>query len=327
MADVAAAAGVSMITVSRAMHQPDLVTAETRARIETAMAEVGYVPNLVAGGLAAARTRVVAAIVPYIQHGVFADAIQGLSDTLSQHGYCILLGNSGGALEEEEKIVRTLLGHRPAGLVIQGANHTEATRNLLRRASIPVVEMGTLPDDPIDMCVGYSNRNAAADIANHLLQIGRRRIGFIISDPTTNDRHAQRLKGFRKALTAAGLAADERVVVQARYSLSEGCAALHQLLAIDPALDAVCCASDLWAAGVIFEAQRLGRRVPEDLAVTGFNNQEIAAEITPSITTIHVRRYEIGATTGQLILNRLMDQGPMDRRADIGFEIVRRESA
>lgn len=327
MADVAARAGVSMITVSRALHQPERVTVATRARIEAAMAEVGYVPNLVAGGLASAQTRLVAAIVPYIQHGVFADAVQGLSDRLDRHGYCVLLGNSGGMPETEESIVRMLLGHRPAGLVIQGANHAQSTRDLLRRANIPLVEMGTLPPEPIDMAVGYSNREAGRAIAAHLVALGRRRIGFVVSDPETNDRHAQRLEGFREALGEAGLTVEARLVVQEHYGLPEGRTALAALLARDPRLDALCCGSDLWAAGAIFDCARRGIAVPDDLAVTGFNDQEIAAETIPPITTIHVRRYEIGATAGDMILARLAGEGPGERVVDVGFELVRRGSA
>jgi LacI family gluconate utilization system Gnt-I transcriptional repressor len=316
-----------MITVSRMLRQPHLVAAETRKRIEAAMEEVGYVPNLVAGGLAATRTQVVAAIVPYIQHGVFADAVQGLSDSLSPSKYCVLLGNTTESSEREEGIVRTLLGHRPAGLVIQGANHSTATRRLLQKAQIPVVEMGTLPDDPIDCCVGYSNRQAAIAMMEHLITRGRRRIGFIGADPSQNDRHAQRLDGYRAALEVAGITPDPRLVVLAQFGISQGREALSHLIEVDPKLDGLFCASDLWAAGALFECMRRGIPVPDAIAIAGFNDQELAAEVVPALTTIRVRRYEIGYTAGTLILERIQGRENHRKSIDVGFELIVRESA
>lgn len=326
MADVAAVAGVSMMTVSRMLRRPDVVAEATRLKIEQAMAEVGYVPNLVAGGLAATHTQLVAAIVPYIHHGVFADAVQGLSDRLSACGYCVLLGNSGGSADEEETIVRALLGHRPAGLVIQGANHTERTRQFLTRANIPVVEMGTLPEEPIDMCVGYSNTAAAIAVVDHLVGIGCKRIGFIGHASRNNDRHKQRMKGYREGLAKAGLPFDSSLVAAAEFSIEDGTAAFVGLLNRVPDLDAVFCSSDLWAAGAVFECQRRGIPVPEKMSICGFNDQEIANQMNPPLTTIRVRRKEIGAIAADMILARIAGETPASTRVDVSFEFVIRGS-
>lgn len=322
MADVAEAAGVSMITVSRMLRRPDVVAEATRLRIEKAMAEVGYVPNLIAGGLAATHTQLVAAIVPYIHHGVFADAVQGLSDTLNAQGYCVLLGNSGGSAENEEMIVRALLGHRPAGLVIQGANHTEQTRRLLTRASIPVVEMGTLPEDPIDMAVGYSNTAAAVTVIDHLVKSGRSRIGFIGHASPNNDRHRQRMKGYRQGLEKASLPFDPRLLDEAEFSIADGTSAFVRLLERAPDMDAVFCSSDLWAAGAVFECQRRGIAVPARMSICGFNDQEIASQMTPQLTTIRVRREEIGAIAADMILTRLAGEEPVNTQVDVSFEFM-----
>ena len=326
MADVAAAAGVSMMTVSRMLRRPDVVAEATRLKIEEAMAAVGYVPNLVAGGLAATRTQLVAAIVPYIHHGVFADAVQGLSDRLSERGYCVLLGNSGGSADEEEAIVRAILGHRPAGLVIQGANHTEQTRWLLTRANIPVVEMGTLPEDPIDMSVGYSNTTAAITVIDHLVGIGRRRIGFIGHASHNNDRHKQRMKGYREGLDKAGLPFDPLLIAEAEFSIEDGRAAFVGLLERVPDLDAVFCSSDLWASGAVFECQRRGIPVPEKMSICGFNDQEIASQMNPPLTTIRVRREEIGAIAADMILTRIAGETPAHTSVDVSFEFIVRGS-
>ena len=180
-------------------------------------------------GLPRRRRESYCVIVPYITHGVFADAIQGVADALENRGYCVLLGNSAGSVNQEEQIVRILLGHRPAGVVIQGANHTEATRRLLRNASIPVVEIGTLPKAPIDMAVGYSNFEAARAMTRYLIERGHRRIGFVSATPTENDRAAERLGGYRAALTEAGLEYNRALVLYTTFGIREGRTALHDV--------------------------------------------------------------------------------------------------
>lgn len=326
MKDVAEAAGVALITVSRALRNPDQVSPDTRQAIAEAIDRLGYVPNLIAGGLAATTTRIVSVIVPYIDHGVFADAVQGLSDTLEGAGYCILLGNSGGSAEREEVIVRMLLGHRPVAVVMQGANHTDGTRRLLRNAQVPVVEMGTFPVDPIDMVVGYSNFDAAHLMTRHLIHTGRKRIAFISLPPAQNDRAAARLEGYRAALQEAGMPFDAALVLHTTFALREGRIALERLLALPIHPDAVFCGSDLWAAGMVAECRRRGIRVPKQLAIAGFNDQEIAGEMEPSITTIRVPRYEIGRRAGLMILDRLGGEKTVDKEVDLGFEFVRRQT-
>lgn len=326
MADVARRAGISAITVSRALRHPEQVTAATRAQIDAAMAELGYVPNLIAVGLASTHTRIVSVIVPFITHGVFADAIQGVADVLDTCGYCVLLGNSTGSMAREEGIVRILLGHRPAGMVIQGANHSKATRRLLQNAQIPVVEIGTLPGSPIDVAVGYSNFEAARTMTGYLLSRGYRRLGFICARPAENDRAASRLAGYKMALEEAGVSFDPDLVIHTNFGIVEGRLALDTFLSLKHRPDAVFCASDLWAAGMVGECGRRGIAVPDDLAVVGFNDQEIASETLPPLTTIRVPRYEIGRVAGELIMKRL-NNDEADKVVDLGFRLIERDSA
>lgn len=323
MADVALRAGVSLITVSRFMREPERVSGSTRIKIRQAMDDLGYIPNLIAGGLATTRSHTVAAVVPYISHGVFSDAIQGLSDFLNKKGYQVLLGNSGDS--NETNVIRTLLSYRPAGIVIQGAVRRQETRQLLLKSGMPIVEIGTLPDFPIDMAVGYSNKAAAKDMTERLVINGRRRIGLITSNPKANDRQEERLLGYKDALLKWNISYDPLLVIDKGYGIAEGRIAFRLLLSRYKDLDAVFCGSDLWAAGVIFECQRCGINVPDDIAVCGFNNQEIASEINPPITTIGVRRYEIGATSAELITKRL-DGGFPDKIIDVGFDLISRKS-
>ncbi len=219
-----------------------------------------------------------------------------------------------------------LLGHRPAAVVMQGANHTDGTRRLLRNARVPVVEIGTLPTDPIDMVVGYSNFDAAHLMTQHLLNSGRKRIAFISLPPSQNDRAASRLAGYRAALQEAGLPFKKEFVIHTTFALREGRSALGYLSSLPVRPDAVFCGSDLWAAGMVAECRRRGIAIPEDLAIAGFNDQEIAAETEPSITTIRVPRYEIGRRAGSMILDRLGGRDVGERKVDLGFELIRRQT-
>ena len=155
--DVARVAGVAPITVSRALREPDLVSPRTLARVERAVAETGYVPDLVASSLTRGRTRLVGIVVPTLTASIYASTVAGLSETLRAHGFEALIGDSGWTLEGEEKLVAAVLGRRADGLVLSSVEHTAATRRMLARARVPVVETGNLCAAPIDMVVGFDN--------------------------------------------------------------------------------------------------------------------------------------------------------------------------
>jgi LacI family gluconate utilization system Gnt-I transcriptional repressor len=198
---------------------------------------------------------------------------------------------------------------------------------LLRKANIPVVEMGTLPAEPIEVAVGYSNEAAAREMTRYLIARGHRSIGFVSAPPDSNDRAAARLRGYSAALHEASIVPDPRLVKEASFDIREGRILLDYFIGLPESPTAIFCSSDLWAVGMIAECARKGVAVPHDLAIAGFNDQEIASEISPSITTIRVPRYEIGRVAGKLILDKIAGNEPEGQTIDLGFELVRRRSA
>src|ERR1700735_103147 len=154
---VAKLAGVSSITVSRVVRLPNLVAPETRGRVEAAMRQLGYVPNLVAGSLASARTRSVGVLVPTIANSIFADTVQGLSDELEPLGYAVILAQSRYDAAREDHMLAAPLSRRPHAIIMVGSPATEDGSRLLRRAGIPVVETWDLPLTPIDAVAGFDN--------------------------------------------------------------------------------------------------------------------------------------------------------------------------
>lgn len=331
MSDVARLAGVSKMTVSRVLagHR---VAADTRARVCQAIDQLGYVADAAAGALSSGRSEFVAVLVPSLSSSNFSDTVRGLTDALEPHGLQLLLGDTDYDLEREERLVRSMLRHQPRCVALTGAQHTDATRKVLERSAIPVVEMWDLPTHPIDTAVGFSNVRAARAMVRHLAERGYRRIGFLGGASELDRRGLDRLKGYQAEIKALRLG-EPRIVRlgESPITMSHGGPAMAALLAQWPDTDAVMCVSDMSAFGAIMECHRRGLSVPEDIAVAGFGNFEVATCCHPAITTVSVDAYGIGLRTGEALLAALQarDGGePVDSQSiRIDYTIVARESA
>ena len=324
MEDVARLAGVSTMTVSRAIREPAKVAPATRARVTAAIAKLGYVPNLTAGSLASQRSGIIAAIVPTIDNSIFAETMRGLTETLAAAGYQVLLGQTAYDESAEEALVAAFLGRRVDGMVITGVKHSALTRKRLIKAGIPEVETWDLTPDPIDMVVGFSNRDAGRAIARYLLAKGYLRLGFAGGG---DDRTRSRLAGFEAAIRRVKGASLTRAMLPAGTSFRGGREALGNLLAQDPGLQAVFCSNDAIAVGALMECRRRGIQVPRDLAIAGFADLDIAAEVEPALTSLQVRSRTIGEEAANMLLARLRGEPLHATVRDLGFTVVPRASA
>lgn len=328
MADVAALAGVTKMTVSRVLQHPDKVNAETRARVARAMSEVGYIRNRLAGSLTAGRSRLVAAIVPTLRHSLFADTLEGLSDVLREAGLDLIVASSLYRSDVEESQIRAMLERRPDALVLTGLTHTAEARALLAGTGIPVVETWESCDEPIDMAVGFSNRDAARAMTAMLARRGYRRIAFVNGPSEMNERARHRAEGYGEAMAQAGLAPlpIEVVTEDGAIRPETGARALATLLAGTPRPDAIFFTSDVYAVGAIIACRELGLGVPDDLGIAGFHDLDMGRVVTPRLTTVHVPALEIGRQVGAAILARMSGQSEALKRYDLAFEIIERES-
>jgi LacI family gluconate utilization system Gnt-I transcriptional repressor len=327
MEDVARCAGVSMITISRVLRTPERVAEDTREHVLRAIRETGYVPNLVAGSLASNRTYSILALVPTVTNPVFGQTLHALEEVLRRHGFHLLLGNSGNSPEEEEALLAKFLARRPDGIFLHNTRHTPATRRLLARAAVPIVETGDLTRMPADMVVSYSNFAAGKAMTAYLLDKGYRRIGFVGAVQRVNERARQRCRGYLAALRQAGASPDPALIVETTLGPRQGAEALLSLLGRRPPAEAVFFAGDIWALGALLECQRKGWPVPRRVAIVGFDDQEIAAEAIPPLTTVRVPRAEIGRRAAEMLLDRLQGKPVSPRKEDLGFRIVTRASA
>jgi LacI family gluconate utilization system Gnt-I transcriptional repressor len=323
--DVAKLAGVAPITASRALNTPGAVSPQILARVRDAVERTGYVPNILAGGLASRQTRLVAAVVPTISSPVFPEMIEALTGALAAAGYQLMLGQSGYGDSREDELLEAIIGRRADGVVLTGVLRSPLGRRRLVASAIPVVETWDLTPTPIDMLVGFSHAGIGAAVATFLHERGRRRVAAISAG---DERARQRTGAFTAAAEALGLGGpDGRVpalFVPAPTTVGYGRTGLRELLADHPGVDAVFCSSDMLALGVLQEAHARGIAVPSQLGVIGLGDQAFARDLHPSLTTVRIDGSLIGETAAHFILERIAGRQVAEPVRDIGFTIVER---
>lgn len=320
MRDVARAAGVSAMTVSRALKTGSPVSEETRERILRIARDMDYVPDWTAGSLTTKRSDFVATLVPSLNNIHFAETVQALTEELESIGRRVLLGHTGYDAEREERLVEAMLRHRPEALVLSYDGHSDRAARLLRASGVPVIELWERPDDPIDHVVGFSNRQAAAEMARALIARGHRRIAFLGETGDDRTRGAERRKGFVDAMRDAGLSPRRQMHAgMPPMTIADGADALPTILERFPDADCIFCVSDAPAFGALAALSKLGVRVPEDIGIAGFGDFEVSRFASPAISTVAVDPRRIGAEAGRLI-GRLLgsgSEGPSRVRIDI----------
>jgi LacI family gluconate utilization system Gnt-I transcriptional repressor len=329
MADVAEYAGVSTMTVSRALKKDGRVSEETRRRILQAVDTLGYVLDQSAGSLSSRRTGFIAALVPSINNSNFSDTARGITDTLNNTGLQLLLGYTDYSTEKEEELIESMLRRRPEGIILTGGSHTPQARKMLKNSGIPVVETWEIPDDPIGHVVGFSNSEVMAELVRALAAKGFKKFGYIGGTTARDTRGSLRRAGFLKAVDELGLGPGRVISFGVPpISIEQGAHAVINMLERWPDTEVVLCVSDLSAFGALMECKRRGMRVPEDIAIAGFGDYEISAFCHPRITTINVDCYGIGRQSAEKLLQAIggtTDSGDEITLTD--YRVILRESA
>ncbi|MBL8329140.1 MAG: LacI family DNA-binding transcriptional regulator [Rubrivivax sp.] len=325
LADVARLAGVSPITVSRALRGERAVDAELAARAKAAADRLGYVPDPAARALASRHSTHVALLIPMLSNALFVDLLEGVQRTLRQAGYQTLIGVTHYDPAEEEQLLREQLQHRPAGLLVTGFEGSEATRALVRSSGLPCVHLMEISHAPGVYSVGFSQADAAAELTRHLMSTGRRRIAFAAAqlDPRT----LQRLAGWRREMMAAGLHTPTLEWLNpAPSSLALGATLFEQILAQTPPVDAIFFCNDDLAQGALLAALQLKIPVPQRVAVAGFNDLTGSDRMIPPLSTVRTRRREIGVAAAGMLLSLIRGEAVPAQSIDLGYELVLRGS-
>ena len=322
--EVAQAAGVSMITVSRVINTPQHVSPATLEKVNAAIAQLGYVPNLMAGGLRLSRSNLVMVLVPSLAGPLFGGMLTALTHSLEAKGYQLMVGQSGYEAPREDALLRAIIGRRPDGIVLTGVMHSAQGRALLQASGIPIVETWDTTPTPIDMLLSLSHADIGAAVSRYLHAAGKTRHAVLSGG---DERARLRAQSFVRTAAELGLAEPPVHYVPPATTHAQGREGLRALQAQGNPIDAVFCSSDLMAAGVITEAMAQGLSVPGDLAVVGFGDMEFAASMQPSITSVHVDGAAIGAQAAEMIAARANGDGPRHDVVQIGFRIEARDSA
>jgi DNA-binding LacI/PurR family transcriptional regulator len=327
---VAARAGVGRTTVSRVINGSELVSEKARTAVLAAIAELNYVPNSVARGLVTSRTNSVALVIPESESRLgsepyFSAVIRGVSTTLAETRtqlQLVLVRDQA----ERDQLTESVAERRVDGVLLVSVHEHDPLPGLLEDMGLPTVLAGRRSPDESLSHVHSDNAGGAATAVTHLLARGRRTIATI-SGPLDMDVARSRLQGWRETLEKAGHEAAERLVASADFTEEGGEAAMRSLLEQVPELDAVFVASDVMAAGALAELRRQGSRVPDDVAVVGFDDSIIARHSNPPLTTVRQPVEEIGSMIARILLEEIGDPEGPRRHVILPTELVVRESS
>ncbi len=326
--DVAKLANVAPITASRALNTPGAVSPAILQRVRAAVEQTGYVPNLLAGGLASKRSRLVAAVVPTITGSVFLEMVQSLTGALAAAGYQLMLGQSGYENSREDALLEAIIGRRPDGVILTGIMRSELGRRRLLASGIPVVETWDLTPTPIDMLVGFCHEKIGVAVAEYLHRRGRGKVATISGN---DERAVRRNRAFSDAALRLGMVESGAhevpgCIVPAPTTLGGGRNGLRELLRQHPTIDAVFCSSDMLALGVLTEAHAQNIAVPKQLAVIGLGDLSFSGDLNPALTSVRIDGTLIGSTAARFIVERAEGRSVSNPVCDIGFSIIERAS-
>ena len=326
LSDVAQAAGVSPITVSRALRGERAVAPDLVERVQAAARTLGYVPDPAARALASQRSTHVTVLIPMLSNALFVDVFEAVQRSLRPAGYQTLMGVTHYNLEEEELLLREQLLQRPAGLLVTGLERTDAARALIAQSGVPCVHLMELSCAPGVYSVGFSQLEAGAAMTAHLLAQGRRRIAFAAAQ--LDARTLQRLEGWRREMGAAGLHdAALEWLNPVPSSMALGAQLFAQIMREQPDVDAVFFCNDDLAQGALLAALRLGVAVPQRVAVGGFNDLTGSDQMLPPLTTVRTPRAEIGTAAARMLLALMNGETVASPCVDMGYELVVRASS
>lgn len=323
--DVARRAGVSTATVSRSLNAPASVRPLTRERVERVIAELGYTPNFGARALASNRTNTVGVVIPTMANAIFAQGIQAMEEALSAQGITLLLATSGYDPEQERRKIEALIARGVDAIALIGEARPVPVYDMLRARALPYLVLWSHREGSPHPSVGFDNHAAARAMAETVVAHGHTRVAMIAGETEGNDRAAARVAGVRAALRARQISLRKDYLFECPYSIEAGRDAARALLALSKPPTAILCGNDVLAAGALIGAREAGLSVPADVSITGFDDIDLAAAVSPGLTTVHTPHRWMGEAAAESLHALIGSGGAPDSRC-FETEIVLRES-
>lgn len=319
--EVAARAGVSIATVSRAFNEPEKVRGPTRVRIEEAANDLGYIRDRMAGTLHNRFSGTIGLIVPTIDNAIFAELIESFSARLLDHDRTTLIASNGYDLAQEVPIVRSLLERRIDGIALVGLDHEEVPLTMLSQRDVPIISIWNYQQDATIPCIGSDNHQAGSIVTEHILNLGHKDIAFLFPETTNNDRARNRREGAMRAIEASGLNLPEERIITCGYNIETAKRITRQLLNDNPPT-AIICGNDVIARGAIYACHAENIPVPEKISIVGIGDFTGSSSMEPGLTTVRFHARKIGKLAADVIVNMSetgFDPSPFSQKVDLSF--------
>lgn len=315
--------GITKMTISRYLRNPESVAHETGLRIAEAITEFGYIPNRAPDILSNAKSRAIGVLVPSLTNQVFADVIKGIELVTDKAGYQTMLAHYGYSQEKEEQRIESLLSYNVDGIILSENHHSKRTLKMLEVANIPVIEIMDSSEIGIQQAVGFDNISAAQSMVETMISRGHKNIVYFTA--RMDKRTKLKMQGYEQAMRKYQLE-PHSLITDEPSSFTLGAKQLQQALAQYPDIDGIFCTNDDLAIGALFECQRLGIKVPKEMAIAGFHGHDVGQSLTPQLATVITPRLEIGKVAAQELLNRLKGEPQQSSIINLGYQIHLGES-
>lgn len=296
--DVAQAAGVSVATVSRVLNTPEIVLKDTRQRVEAAIAELRFHPSAAARAINSGRTKIVGALIPALDNDTFALTIEAIENRLGDFGLSLVVATTAEDPEQELRRAKDLVNIGVEGLVLPGVHHSDALHELIEKTGTPTVVISYFQPDFIYPTIGYDNQKASQLALCHLVELGHRKIAIVHGPTRNNDRTRERIKGAWSNRSDVTLA-----FFETKLSVAGGGTVVSRIVDGETVFDAFLCFTDVLAFGVLFELQRKGLSVPDDLSVMGIHDLPSSEALFPRLTTVRLPARQMGRHAAEAMAN------------------------
>nr|WP_269451025.1 LacI family DNA-binding transcriptional regulator [Phaeobacter inhibens] len=320
--EVAKAAGVSKMTVSRVLRDEGGFSEKTRAKVMAQVDLLGYLPNRLATVFAGdTRSTFVGVAIPELGNEVFGLVLEGIDRKLGAFSHQTVLGMTQHALDQEERWIERVLSWQPAGLILTGRSHSQKSQSMLRSAGIPIVEIWDLNTSPIDMCVGLNHYDSGYDMGRYLLSKGFRKFGYVGTSHITANAASARMDGFTKAVNDTGGEVTKHLCLHDVPGFYPGYYGTEQLLASTPSVEAVFYQNDNMAVGGLEYCRIRGMKTPDDIAIAGWGDLPILSVQPYRMTTVRIPHLKLGQTAAEVLMDALQGNAIADVH-DIGYLLV-----
>lgn len=322
LTEIARAAGVSKMTASRVLRDTGGFSEATRIRVMREAERLNYVPNRLAAAFGSdSSSTLIGVLVPRLSSGMFGQIVEAIDRTLTRLGYHTIIGTYENLTELEEKWLRSVLSWRPAGVMLTGRYHSDATDAMLRAAAIPLVEMWELNTRPVDLSVGVNHFDCGFEMGRLVLSKGHTRIGYVGAEADAPGMGHTRAEGFFSALAGSGIDTTRREMLNDKPGLYAGLYGARNLLARHPDLDVIYCQDDDMAIGALALCRQMGLRVPEDIGIAGWGGMDAASILDKRLTTTTIPASGLGKSAAEAIVGRIRDE-PVQDVVEIKAQLV-----